>query len=112
MRLLLTLLWAALLTLQLSFRPAEPPRFRVLVLAESGGHHIAYTKAATVWLNRLAKDSGFAVDYIQHTASINPGMLADYQLFIQLDYPPYGWVACVSDKECSFQEFTPVLHPA
>ncbi|RPE05385.1 ThuA domain-containing protein [Chitinophaga lutea] len=91
MRQLPTLLWAVFLILHLSCRPAGRPRFRVLVLAEAGGHHVAYTKAATEWLSQLAKDSGFAVDYIQHTASINSTMLSAYRLFIQLDYPPYGW---------------------
>jgi type 1 glutamine amidotransferase len=70
---------------------AAVPKFRVLVLAEAGGHHIAYTRAARVWLDQLAADSGFAVDYIQRTDSVNAAFLAQYRLFIQLDYPPYGW---------------------
>lgn len=74
-----------------SFRAPGPPRFRALVLAEAGGHHIQYTKAATVWLNQLAADSGFVIDYIQNTAPINERFLEQYQLFIQLDYPPYAW---------------------
>ncbi|KAA2243635.1 ThuA domain-containing protein [Chitinophaga agrisoli] len=66
-------------------------RFKVLALAEPGGHHIAYSKAARVWLDKLAADSGLAVDYIQNTDKIDDNFLQAYQLFIQLDYPPYAW---------------------
>ena len=69
----------------------QSPRFRVVALYENGGHHIAYSKAAKLWLDKLAADSSFSIDYIQDTDSIDDGFLARYSLFIQLDYPPYGW---------------------
>lgn len=65
--------------------------FKVLVIAEPGGHHIAYSRAAKVWLNKLAADSGFTIDYIDNTEKINAAFLQQYRLFIQLDYPPYAW---------------------
>jgi uncharacterized protein len=67
------------------------PRFRVLALAEPGGHHIEYSMRARVWLDKLAADSNFKVDYIHDTESIDRNFLDNYSLFIQLDYPPYGW---------------------
>lgn len=67
------------------------PAFRVLVLYENGGYHVEYSKAARIWLDKLAADSGFAIDYITNTQTINDSSLAVYQLFIQLDYPPYAW---------------------
>jgi type 1 glutamine amidotransferase len=67
------------------------PRFRVLALYENGGHHIEYSLAAKQWLNKLAADSNFTIHYIQNTDSIDDGYLSKYQLFIQLDYPPYAW---------------------
>jgi len=67
------------------------PRFRVIALYENGGHHIEYSKAARVWLDKLAADSNFSIDYIQNTDSIDDKFLSKYQLFIQLDYPPYAW---------------------
>src|ERR1700692_2610952 len=67
------------------------PRFRVIALYENGGHHIEYSKAAKIWLDKLAADSNFSIDYIQNTDKINDKFLKHYQLFIQLDYPPYGW---------------------
>ena len=67
------------------------PRFRVLALYENGGHHAEYSARARVWLAKLAADSNIAVDYLTHTDSISDGMLARYQLILQLDYVPYGW---------------------
>jgi type 1 glutamine amidotransferase len=67
------------------------PRFKVIALYENGGHHIAYSKAAKIWLNKLAADSNFSIDYIQNTDLIDDNFLSGYNLFIQLDYPPYGW---------------------
>ncbi|HVV54812.1 MAG TPA: ThuA domain-containing protein, partial [Mucilaginibacter sp.] len=69
----------------------KQPRFHVIALYENGGHHVKYSKAARIWLNKLAADSNFSIDYIQNTDSINDQFLSRYQLFIQLDYPPYGW---------------------
>ena len=67
------------------------PGFKVVVLYENGGHHILYSKAAKVWLDKLAADSNFSIDYIQNTDRVDDKFLAKYQLFIQLDYPPYAW---------------------
>ena len=66
-------------------------KFRVIALYENGGHHVLYSKAAVVWLDKLAADSNFSIDFIQNTDSIDDNFLAKYQLFIQLDYPPYAW---------------------
>ncbi|RFM25653.1 ThuA domain-containing protein [Deminuibacter soli] len=70
---------------------AQKPRFRALAIAENGGHHVAFSAAARVWLNQLAKDSSFAIDFIQKPDVIDSAYLSKYQLFIQLDYAPYGW---------------------
>lgn len=77
--------------LQTVFGEPPKPKFRVLALAENGGHHIKYSQAAKAWLDKLAADSSFTVDYIQNTASIDEAYLDQYQLFIQLDFPPYTW---------------------
>ncbi len=66
-------------------------KFHVLVLAENGGHHIEFTKAAKPWLDKLAADSGFTIDYVENPNDIDEAFLSKYQLFLQLDYPPYGW---------------------
>jgi type 1 glutamine amidotransferase/peroxiredoxin len=67
------------------------PRFHVLALYENGGYHIEYSRQARTWLDQLAADSNFTIDYIQNTEKIDAEYLKDYQLFIQLDFPPYAW---------------------
>lgn len=98
------LLWC-LLVLTISSAMAEPaesagtnqpvaalrPGFRVLVLAESGGHHMAFTQAARPWLSKLGEQNGFELDYLSDTGPITPVFLARYQLVLQLDFVPYGW---------------------
>jgi len=94
-------LWAvcAVLLTVLSVVQAQPalsggasaPRFRVLALAEAGGHHVAFTKAAKPWLTKCGDENGFEVDYVTNTASISEALLARYQLVLQLDFVPYGW---------------------
>jgi type 1 glutamine amidotransferase len=83
--------------------PAQPkPQTRILVLYENGGHHIEYSKRARIWLDELAKRKHFEIDYVQNTDTINAASLAGYQLFIQLDYPPYGWKP---DAVNAFQDY-------
>jgi type 1 glutamine amidotransferase len=67
------------------------PRFKVVALAEAGGIHRPFVDAAKVWLQKLAEENAFSVDYIENSDKINDEFLSHYQLFIQLNYPPYGW---------------------
>lgn len=69
----------------------KKPQFRVLAIAEIGGGHVLFTEAAKIWLNKLAADSNFTIDYITDTKPIIKEFLSKYQLFIQLNYPPYPW---------------------
>lgn len=87
----LALIFLSIFFLQATAQSAQKPRFKVLVLSENGGHHIKYSEAAKIWLDKLATDNHFAIDYIQNTETIDETSLNQYQLFIQLDYPPYGW---------------------
>jgi uncharacterized protein len=80
-----------LLVFMLANAQLKSPRFHIIALYENGGHHIEYSKAAKIWLDKLAADSNFSIDYIQNTDKINDEFLSHYQLFIQLDYPPYAW---------------------
>ena len=91
------LFWAFLLASSLAQAQSTPSgrasgqRFKVLALAESGGHHIAFTKAAKPWLKSCGQENGFEVDYIGDTSTITRALLAKYQLVLQLDFVPYGW---------------------
>jgi type 1 glutamine amidotransferase len=86
-----TLIWAALLWWDVITVHAAAPKFRVIALAEAGGIHKPFVDAAKIWLSREAEAGHFLVDYSEDTAQINEDFLSRYQLFIQLNYPPYGW---------------------
>ena len=70
---------------------AVKPRFQVVAIAEAGGIHKPFVDAAHIWLDKLAKEENFSVDYIENTDKINDDFLSYYKLFIQLNYPPYMW---------------------
>ncbi len=67
------------------------PNFRVIALAEHGGIHQPFVDEAKVWLQKLATLNNFSVDYLENTDKIDDAFLSHYQLFIQLNYPPYAW---------------------
>jgi type 1 glutamine amidotransferase len=69
----------------------KAPSFRVLALAEHGGIHQPFVDAAKIWLGKLAEENNFTVDYMEDTQKIDDHLLAKYNLFIQLNYPPYNW---------------------
>ena len=71
--------------------PAPAVKFRVLVLTETGGQHGPFVNAARAWLKKCSEENGFELDYIHRADGITEASLASHQLFIQLDYPPYGW---------------------
>ncbi|GAB3993817.1 hypothetical protein GCM10028807_30030 [Spirosoma daeguense] len=76
--------------------------FRVVVMAEPASMHAPFVAAGKIWLGQLATEKGFTVDYIEDAKPINEKFLAQYQLFIQLDYPPYRW----SDTaKAAFQQY-------
>ena len=77
--------------MQAGAQTADQPRFRALAFYENGGHHVAYSARAVQWLDQLAADSNFTVDYRQNTNDFTPEFLSQYQLLIQLDFVPYAW---------------------
>ncbi len=91
MRKVLLLLLCFLLGCAIECMSQSKPKFRVIAVSENGGHHIAYSRAAKVWLDKFAAESSFAIDYIHSADSIDEQFLSKYQLFIQLDFPPYTW---------------------
>jgi uncharacterized protein len=81
----------ALIFTGVSMAQNSKPKFKVIALAEAGGIHRPFVDAAKVWLQKLAVERNFSVDYIENTDQINDAFLAQYQVFLQLNYPPYGW---------------------
>jgi uncharacterized protein len=76
-----------------SYSQSASPKFKVLVMAESGGLHQPFVDTAKVWLQKLAKDSDFTIDYIENADKITEAFLSQYRVFIQLNFPPYTWSA-------------------
>lgn len=66
-------------------------RKHVLVINEGGGQHDPFTKAAMEWLHKYGNEKGFAVNEIHRANPISERFLKDYDLVIQLDFPPYTW---------------------
>jgi len=69
----------------------KPAPFKALVLTEHGGQHGPFVAAGLEWLGQQAAQDGFTFDVIEKTDAINDAFLAQYQVFIQLNYPPYAW---------------------
>ena len=77
-------------------------RFKALVLAERGDQHAAFVVAAMEWLKATAAKDNFAMDVFENPDPFSPAFLAQYQVFIQLNYPPYRW----SDAaKAAFQDY-------
>lgn len=71
--------------------PVAPQSFHVLAMAETGGIHAPFVAAAKVWLAEQGAKENFTVDYIVDSKPIDDEFLSHYQVFLQLNYPPYAW---------------------
>jgi hypothetical protein len=80
----------------------QQPRFRVIALAEENSIHRPFVDAVRVWLEKEAVAGKFSIDYIHNTVKIDDTFLSRYQLFIQLDYPPYDWTPTAAS---AFQKY-------
>lgn len=78
-------------TLQAMEKTDATPLFKVLVLTERGGQHGGFTNAALAWLKGFARENRFEVTEINNTSKINEVFLAEFKVFIQLDFLPYTW---------------------
>lgn len=70
---------------------AGSPKFKALVLTERGGLHEGFVVAALDWLDTFSAENNFRYKVINHASDITAQMLAEYEVFIQLNYPPYTW---------------------
>jgi len=77
-------------------------RFHALVLTERGGQHEAFVAAALPWLNELAAQEHFSVDVFENPDKFTKPFLAQYQVFIQLNYPPYRWS---DEAKAAFEDY-------
>ena len=71
----------------------------VLVMAELGGQHEAFTQTGLRWLNQQAKIMNFNITEVNDCHKLKAGDINKYDLVVQLNYPPYTW------SEASVKEF-------
>ena len=81
---------------------AEKETFKVLVLTERGGQHGGFTDAALNWLNEESVKLNFEFTEINNTQNITKEYLSEYQVFLQLDFPPYTWT---KEAEAAFVDY-------
>jgi uncharacterized protein len=89
--LLIPIVFALCVTAGLASVQQAGPKFRVIAIAEKGGIHKPFVDAAKVWLAQEGARDGFTVDYIEDTNKIDDAFLSKYELFVQLNFPPYAW---------------------
>ena len=85
-----------------AFAQTDTNRFRALVLAERGGLHGPFVVAALEWLKATATNDHFTIDVFENPDQFTKPFLAKYQLFIQLNYPPYRWS---DEAKSAFQDY-------
>ena len=68
----------------------EKKPLSILVLYEGAGHK-EFCDATVPWLEKLGEENGFTTTMIKAPDCINDAYLSDFDVFIQLDYPPYRW---------------------
>lgn len=66
-------------------------KFHALVLAERGEQHEPFVAAALEWLKTTAPQEHFTYDVFEKPEGFTKEFLSKYQVFIQLNYPPYRW---------------------
>jgi type 1 glutamine amidotransferase len=77
-------------------------KVKILVLTERGGHHRGFTTVALKWLEEYVKEKNFEMTEINNTSLINEDFLADYDVFLQLDFPPYTWS---NESKAAFEKY-------
>lgn len=70
---------------------AQTSRFKAFVLTEEGGQHGPFVMAPLDWMGKLSAEYNFSCDVIHTADSITDDFLYQYDVFIQLNYPPYSW---------------------
>jgi type 1 glutamine amidotransferase len=77
-------------------------RFHALVLAERGDQHEPFVAAALTWLKTTATNDHFTLDVFENPDQVTKSFLTNYQLIIQLNYPPYRWS---DEAKAAFQDY-------
>jgi type 1 glutamine amidotransferase len=98
----LLFVWCICLLQACGTKPSQESGFNILVLTERGGQHGGFTDAGLKWLAEQSAVLNFELTELNTTDRINEEFLSDYQLIIQLDYPPYHWT---EDAQRAFRQY-------
>lgn len=66
-------------------------RQQVLVLAEPGGQHEAFTLRGLQWLRERAAEMNFELTEVADAHRLTAEQVSRADLVVQLNYPPYAW---------------------
>jgi len=81
----------------------EQQKINILILTSRGGQHESFTAAALEWLTLERKKLNIGFTEINDTKPINDVYLKQFQLILQLDFPPYSWT---KEAESAFKSYT------
>lgn len=73
------------------FAKSPKQAVKVLVLTERGGQHEGFVAAALDWLDDFGAEHNYVFSEFNHAAEINETNLKKYDVFLQLNFPPYTW---------------------
>ena len=80
----------------------QSEKITILVLSERGGQHESFTAAALQWLATEKAKMNISFTEINNTKPINAAYLKQFQLILQLDFPPYSWT---KEAETAFIQY-------
>lgn len=72
------------------------------VLTDRGGRHEGFVVVAPQWLDSVTFVQGFELTPINRPDRLTETYLADYDVFVRLDLPPYTWPKAT---ETAFQQY-------
>lgn len=87
----ITTILSLLLLLNLATLKAQEAEFQALILTERGDQHEGFVTPALEWLNEFSKEQKMNYLVINHATDIDSMNLSDFDVIIQLNYPPYTW---------------------
>lgn len=86
--------WALMMVLFMSMTTmaqVAKKTVKVLVLTERGDQHESFVAAAMDWLADFGKEHNYEFTEFNHADGLNKKVLKKYDVFLQLNYPPYTW---------------------
>ena len=87
----ITLLISLLLVFGFQAADAQDVKFNALILTERGDQHEGFVKPALEWLAEFSNGQKMSYVVLNHASELDSLTLSDFDVIIQLNYPPYTW---------------------